>query len=106
MNEQASIVRSEWLLMAMVGVLLCAQVSQAQTTSIISSGLNAQVSHTAGYPNYDITAARGRATARISSTALGTSASGLRTPRFLNEANPHTTNILSRVTAITDSRLG
>ncbi len=48
MNEQASIVRSEWLLMAMVGVLLCAPVSQAQTTSIISSGLNAQVSHTAG----------------------------------------------------------
>ena len=48
MNEQASIVRSEWLLMAMVGVLLCAPVSQAQTTSNISSGLNAQVSHTAG----------------------------------------------------------
>ncbi|MDH5337624.1 MAG: filamentous hemagglutinin N-terminal domain-containing protein, partial [Nitrospira sp.] len=57
MNKRARVVRSEWILMAMVGLLqlLWAPVSQAQTTSITSSGLNTQVSHGTGQPNYDIT---------------------------------------------------
>ena len=42
MNKRASVVRSEWILMAMVGLLplLWVPVSQGQTTSITSSGLN------------------------------------------------------------------
>jgi filamentous hemagglutinin family protein len=101
MDKRTGMVQSEWLLMAMVGLLplLWVPVSLGQTTSITSSGLNTHVSHTAGQQNYDITGGTrpGNGTNLFHSfgdLSVGTSD----VARFLNDSGLATTNILSRVT--------
>jgi filamentous hemagglutinin family protein len=87
------------VVMVVVLPLLGAPLSQGQTTSITSSGLNTQVSHVAGQPNYDITGGTrpGNGTNLFHSfgdLSVGTN----HIARFLNDSGRPTTNILSRVT--------
>jgi filamentous hemagglutinin family protein len=87
------------VVMVVVLPLLGAPLSQGQTTSITSSGLNTQVSHVAGQPNYDITGGTrpGNGTNLFHSfgdLSVGTN----HVARFLNDSGRPTTNILSRVT--------
>ncbi|MDH4252351.1 MAG: filamentous hemagglutinin N-terminal domain-containing protein, partial [Nitrospira sp.] len=101
MNKRARVVRSEWILMAMVGLLqlLWAPVSQAQTTSITSSGLNTQVSHGTGQPNYDITGGTRPGNGTNLFHSFGDFSVGTdQAARFLNDSGLATSNILSRVT--------
>lgn len=94
-----------WLANAMCGMvaLLCASISQGQTTSITSSGLNTQVVaggiDQAGRQNYNITGGirPGNGTNLFHSFgdfSVGTN----NVARFLNDSGLATNNILSRVT--------
>jgi filamentous hemagglutinin family protein len=101
MNKRTSVGRSEWILMVMVGLLplLWVPVSQGQSTSITSSGLNTQVSHVAGQQNYDITGGTRPGNGTNLFHSLGNFSVGAQdVARFVNDANLPTTNILSRVT--------
>lgn len=100
MDKRTNSVRAVWR-WSTVGLLLLlwASVSEGQTTSITSSGLNTQVSHVGGQQNYDITGGTrpGNGTNLFHSFgdfSVGTSD----VARFLNDSGLATTNILSRVT--------
>jgi filamentous hemagglutinin family protein len=101
MDNQLQMRRSVWLLMVMVGLLplLWVPVSQGQTTSITSSGLNTQVSHGAGQPNYDITGGTRPGNGTNLFHSFGDFSIGANhVAQFLNDSGLATTNILSRVT--------
>jgi filamentous hemagglutinin family protein len=101
MNKRTSVGRSEWILMVMVGLLplLWVPVSEGQSTSITSSGLNTQVSHVAGQQNFDITGGTRPGNGTNLFHSLGNFSVGAQdVARFVNDANLPTTNILSRVT--------
>lgn len=101
MNKGASVVRSEWVLMVMVGLLplVWVPVSQGQTTSITSSGLNTQVSHVAGQQNFDITGGTRPGNGTNLFHSFGDFSVGTdQVARFLNDSGLATENILSRVT--------
>ncbi|GKS63707.1 hypothetical protein YTPLAS72_10110 [Nitrospira sp.] len=87
--------------MALVGVLtlLWVPVSPGQTTSITSSGLNTQVSHVAGQPNYDITGGTRPGNDTNLFHGFGDFSVGTNhTANFLNDSGLPTSNILGRVT--------
>ncbi|MGC3973447.1 MAG: filamentous hemagglutinin N-terminal domain-containing protein [Nitrospira sp.] len=105
MGRQPYLVRPMWLANVMSGMvaLLCVSVSQGQTTSITSSGLNTQVAvggiDQAGRQNYNITGGirPGNGTNLFHSFgdfSVGTN----NVARFLNDSGLATNNILSRVT--------
>ena len=86
--------------MALVGVLtlLWVPVSPGQTTSITSSGLNTQVSHVAGQPNYDITGGTRPGNGTNLFHGFGDFSVGTNhIANFLNDSGLPTSNILGRV---------
>ncbi|MDR4470547.1 MAG: filamentous hemagglutinin N-terminal domain-containing protein [Nitrospira sp.] len=87
--------------MALVGVLtlLWVPVSLGQTTSITSSGLNTQISHVAGQPNYDITGGTRPGNGTNLFHSFGDFSVGTNhIANFLNDSGLPTSNILGRVT--------
>lgn len=102
MDKRTKSVRVLWRRRVMFGLLpllLWAPVSQAQTTSITSSGLNTQVSHVAGQQNYDITGGTRPGNGTNLFHSFGDFSVGTdQAARFLNDSGLATTNILSRVT--------
>ena len=84
-----------------VGVmpLLWAPISNGQTTSITSSGLNTHVSHAAGQPNYDITGGTRPGNGTNLFHSFGDFSVGANhIANFRNDSGLATSNILSRVT--------
>jgi filamentous hemagglutinin family protein len=104
MDKLARVIRSAWLVRAilmMVGVmpLLWATISKGQTTSITSSGLNTQVSHASGQPNYDITGGTRPGNGANLFHSLGDFSVGAdHIANFRNDSGLATSNILGRVT--------
>lgn len=101
MDKGANVARTVRLLRAMIGLvpLLWVPVSQGQTTSITSSGLNTQVSHVGGQPSYDITGGTRPGNGTNLFHSFGDFSVGTHdVARFMNDAHLPTTNILSRVT--------
>ncbi|TKB62738.1 MAG: filamentous hemagglutinin N-terminal domain-containing protein [Nitrospira sp.] len=101
MDKRSSIERSVWMLRIILGLLplVWVSVSLGQTTSITSSGLNTQVSHGAGQPNYDITGGTRPDNGTNLFHSFGDFSVGTdQAARFLNDSGLATSNILSRVT--------
>jgi len=103
MGKRTGVVRSIWWCraMAMFGVLLLlwAPVSQGQTTSITSSGLNTHVSHAAGQPNYDIIGGTRPGNGTNLFHSFGDFSVGTNhIANFRNDSGLATSNILGRVT--------
>lgn len=101
MDKGAGVARTMRLLGVMIGLapLLWVPLSQGQTTSITSSGLNTQVSHVGGQPSYDITGGTRPGNGTNLFHSFGDFSVGTHdVARFMNDAHLPTTNILSRVT--------
>lgn len=101
MDKRTNSVRSVWRrsLVGLLPLLLWVPVSQGQTTAITSSGLNTQVSHGVGQPNYDITGGTRPGNGPNLFHSFGEFSVGASdVARFLNDSGLATTNILSRVT--------
>lgn len=104
MNKLVSLIRSVWLVRALLmtfGVypFLWVPTIQGQTTSLTSSGMNTQVSHVAGQPNYNITGGTRPGNGTNLFHSFGDfSVAANHIANFRNDSGLATTNILSRVT--------
>lgn len=101
MDRKSNTLRLVYLFRAMLGLLplLWVSVTHGQNTSITSSGLNTQVSHTTGQANYEITGGTRPGNGTNLFHSFGDFSVGANhIANFRNDSGLATSNILSRVT--------
>lgn len=101
MDRRWYVMRSVWLMSVQIGLLLWVSLTQAQTTSITSSGFGTKVTLNGGapVPTYDITGGTRPGNGANLFHSFGDFSVGTHDiARFGNDSGLPTTNILSRVT--------